>query len=202
MAYSSREKQVADAVGVLCLRLDVELRKSPRKGTSFRRIRVDWRKRLVEEALDEINDKVGTASIDDDERAFATKKKIIELHLILKRAARLRSSLPDSVQRSFNGLDGLLAAADVWSRRPSRKKVRAGHRQSEAVRWAALIIDVTDEYPMTVTRHNQWYRLSAILSGDKDANLFNQMRNHTKRYKYGWYEAQVGDNRPKRSPSK
>lgn len=187
MAYS-RAEQVAAAVEVLCWRMNAELhdRKTPRLYRDWlvqaRKSQIDWRKLLVGDALDRINDTVVAATEDDQVRASSTKSTITKLHSVLRRAAILTATLPDTVQPSFNGLADILRAADAWSRKPSQRKKRAGHRQREAVQEAAFLIGVTNELPMTVTRGGQWYRLSAILYGKKNADLFNYMIRHKKLY--------------------
>lgn len=194
MAYP-RPAQIRDAVEVLCERINLEMY-DRRQSREWRQWLVEnykrqkaWRKALVQQSLHTIENESETAIQSDRLRISSTRKTIEQIRAAVRKANNSVAKLPGFVAPSFDDLKEMEHVAEAWLRPPLPRDRTVGHRQALAVREAAFLIDVTNEVlPRTIARRkpdkglvgSQWYRLSAILLGAPNADLFNIMRKYKK----------------------
>lgn len=120
--------------------------------------------------IDEVMKEEGTMS-----NSKETKAKVQRLHKALDEVQAAYNALPDPLKATVfkqPDLHSLPAACKLFK---SKSLKRPAERQRLAtVAAQALLIDY--DIKRTVTRRGPWYRLAAVLYGDRTADLFAYLR--------------------------
>jgi len=164
----TREQQIVAAVRVFAPALRTE--------ADYARCRAD-----IDDALNIIDVEIAKEDVGIAWRSKESRRAVAAFAKALKRAEAAYNALPELVRHGwFQDLDlnPIIAKVEGWSgfsekAGPPRRKA---HKQRAAAREAWRLLW---EYGLSqkARRGSHWHRLTAILYGDKQADLFRHLRN-------------------------